>query len=312
MNERTLRIGTRGSLLALTQSGIVRDAIIASGTPAELVVIVTTGDRIQDRPLQEVGGKGLFTREIETELLEGRIDMAIHSLKDLPYQLPTGLTLTAFPERADPRDVLIPKDASVRSISDLAQGATVATGSLRRKAQLLRVRPDLHVIGIRGNVDTRLRKVREGHDGMEATVVAAAGIHRLGLDIPSAVPLDTEQMLPAVCQGLLALQVRDSDSDICARLAPIEHRESTIAARAERAFLRTLQGDCNVPLAAHALVDKDSVTLRGLVCGEKAEPWYVGQESGAHSEAESVGIGLATRLMEQGATEVLRAVKRGQ
>jgi len=309
MTGRMIRIGTRGSKLALAQASLVRDDIRAMGLSAELVVIETTGDRVQDRPLQELGGKGLFTREIESVLIAGDIDMAIHSLKDLPYRMPEGLKLACFPAREDPRDVLISPMDNVHALADLPQGSTVATGSLRRRAQLRRMRPDLQVIGIRGNVDTRLRKVQMGHEGMDATIVAAAGLRRLGLAVSGAVPLERDQMLPAVCQGLLGLQIRADDSALMTQLGPLNHVASAAAGEAERAFLQTLKGDCNVPLAGHALVSEATVSMRGLVCGPDGHPWHMDEVTRPVHQAAMAGEQLAIQLLERGAAEVLESCR---
>lgn len=305
MTDRMVRIGTRGSQLALAQASLVRDDIHAMGLLAELVVIETAGDRVQDRPLQELGGKGLFTREIESVLIAGGIDLAIHSLKDLPYKMPDGLKLACFPAREDPRDVLICPMDNVHALTDLPLGSTVATGSLRRRAQLRRMRPDLQVIGIRGNVDTRLRKVQMGHDGMDATIVAAAGLRRLGLAVPGAISLECDQMLPAACQGLLGLQIREEDTALMTLLGPLNHVASAVAGEAERAFLQALKGDCNVPLAGHAFVSEASVSIRGLVCGPDGEPWHMDEVTAPVHQAAQAGEQLATQLLEQGAAEVL-------
>ena len=306
--NRTLRIGTRGSALAVAQSGWVRDRLAEAGAPGELVIIKTSGDRIQDRPLQAVGGKGLFVKEIEEALLSEEIDIAVHSLKDMPAELPMGLVLSAIPKREDPRDVLIPRDPSVKDLSQLPEGAVVATGSLRRKAQLLRARPDLQVVGIRGNIDTRLKKVREGHDGIDATILAAAGIQRLGLEVPEAIALAEKFMLPAVGQGALAIEARLDAFELEKFLLAIHHTPSATCIAAERAFLERLEGSCTVPLAGYGIIDGNDVILRGLVCGEFGEPFYYDEIRGPQAYARRLGGALAERLLDMGASTVLEAL----
>lgn len=306
--NRTLRIGTRGSALAVAQSKWVRDRLAEAGAPGELVIIKTSGDRIQDRPLQDVGGKGLFVKEIEEALINEEIDIAIHSLKDMPAELPMGLVLGAIPTREDPRDVLIPRDPRVRDLSQLPEGAIVATGSLRRKAQLLRARPDLKVVGIRGNIDTRLKKVRDGHEGIDATILAAAGILRLGLEVPEAIALAVETMLPAVGQGALAIEARLDSFELDKFLLAIHHTPSATCIAAERAFLERLEGSCTVPLAGYGIIEGNDVVLRGLVCGEFGDPFYYDEIRGPQAYARRLGGALAERLLDRGASTVLEAL----
>ena len=307
--ERRLRIGTRGSALALAQAGWVRDQLAAAGHPGDLIVIKTTGDRIQDRPLQAVGGKGLFTKEIEEALLDGSLDLAIHSLKDMPAEQPPGLRIGAVPRREDPRDVLIPRDHAIRSLADLPVGALVATGSLRRGAQLRRARPDLRIMGIRGNVDTRLRKVRAGEEGIEGTIVAAAGLKRLGVAVPEAVPIPIDVMLPAVGQGALAIQARLDDTSVEAALIAINDADAATCVAAERAFLERLEGSCTVPLAGHAFLDGSDVVMTGLVCGPDATPWYQRTLRSPGADARRTGGALAEQLLADGAAAVLEALR---
>lgn len=304
---RLLRIGTRGSPLAVAQSGWVRDQLTAAGYPGELVIIKTTGDRIQDRPLQEVGGKGLFTKELEDALEDGSIDLAIHSLKDMPAEIPPLLTLGAIPPREDPRDVLIPHDPRVRSLADLPHGARVATGSLRRKAQLLRQRPDLEVVGLRGNVETRLRKVREGFEGVQATFLARAGLNRLGLDVPEAITLSPDILLPAVGQGALALETRADAYELEAALLSIHDANTATCIAAERAFLERLEGSCRVPVAGYATLDGHDVVLTGLICGEDGTPWIHGTLRSPAAYARRTGGALAERLLNDGGDRVMAA-----
>jgi len=261
-----LRLGTRGSKLALTQTGLVRDALakaipaLAAPDAIEIVTIRTTGDAIQDRPLSEAGGKGLFVKEIEEALLSGRIDGAVHSMKDMPTAQPAGLVIAAFLPREDARDVLIAGE--VTRIADLKQGAVVGTAALRRKAQLLYRRPDLKIVTLRGNVDTRLAKRERGE--VEATVLAMAGLNRLGLSVGTPVPED--EMLPAVGQGAVCIECRVDDARTVEWLAAINHAPTQTCVTAEHAMLAVLDGSCRTPIAGHAIFDKDgALYLRGLI-----------------------------------------------
>ena len=254
----TLKLGTRGSKLALTQSGHVATAITeATGIPVELVVIRTRGDAIQDRPLQEVGGKGLFTLELEQAMLAGEVHFAVHSLKDMPTDDPEGLTIACIPERVDPRDALVGA-----RLDALPAGAVVGTGSVRRALQLRASRPDLDIRGIRGNVDTRIEKQRRGD--YDAIVLAMAGLTRLGLADVADHPLPVELMLPAVGQGALAVQARTDDGATLDALARIHHGPSATTIAAERSFLVGIEGGCSVPAAAHAVWEGNEVVLTGL------------------------------------------------
>ncbi|TNE87467.1 MAG: hydroxymethylbilane synthase [Deltaproteobacteria bacterium] len=241
---RTLKLGTRGSLLARTQSGHVAEAITrATGIPVELVIITTRGDKVQDRPLAEVGGKGLFTLELEQGLLDGSLDLAVHSMKDMPTDMPEGLIFGAIPKRVDPRDALVGA-----TLDELSAGAVIGTGSARRAAQLRRLRPDLEIRGIRGNVPTRIAKLEEGYD---AVVLAAAGLARLDLLGEARELFAEDQFVPAVGQGALAVQCRADDAELLGWLARIHDEPTARAVEAERAFLQTVSGGCSVPAACH-------------------------------------------------------------
>ena len=260
----TMKLGTRGSVLATTQSGQVAAAITeATGQDVELVIITTRGDRVQDRPLQEVGGKGLFTAELEEALRKGAIDLAVHSLKDMPTEDPPGLTIQAIPTRVDPRDVLVGK-----SLEALEPGAIVGTGSVRRRLQLLALRPDLHVRGIRGNVDTRIQKMHEGH--YDAIVLAAAGLARLGRSSEVAQALSVDQMIPAVGQGALAVQCRREDPRVQRILDAIHDPMTATCVAAERSFLRTVSGGCSAPAACHAVVEGDLIRADGFWAADES------------------------------------------
>ncbi len=254
-SDAPLVLGTRGSLLALTQSQQVADALTAAtGMAVRLQVVVTRGDRDQVRPLAELGGKGLFTAELEAGLRDGSLDFAVHSLKDLPTDDAEGLVLGCTPEREDPRDALVGP-----ALAELPPGARVGTGSLRRAAQLRSLRPDLEVVGIRGNVETRLRKRDEGQ--VDAVVLAMAGLRRLGIDRGDIHPLPLAHMVPAVGQGALALQCRAGDRRVLGLLSAIHHAESARQIEAERAFLAAYGGGCNVPAACHAVLDGDDLVV---------------------------------------------------
>lgn len=261
-----LTIGTRGSPLALAQAHETRQRLLAAHpTLAEaqiaIRIIKTTGDKIQDRALSEAGGKGLFTKEIEDALLDGSIDLAVHSMKDMPTQLPAGLVMAAYLPREDVRDVLL--STRPMSLAELPQGATVGTASLRRKAFLLARRPDLQVVTFRGNVQTRLRKLEEGI--VAATFLALAGLHRLKIAPDGMRVLEPEEMLPAVAQGAIGIECRDGDARVLDYLAPLNDRPTQIRVEAERALLAVLDGSCRTPIAALAELDGDKMRLRGAI-----------------------------------------------
>jgi hydroxymethylbilane synthase len=246
----TLKLGTRGSKLARWQAEWVQAALARSGVAAELVIIKTRGDAEVDRPLHELEGKGFFTKEIEDALRDGRIDVAVHSLKDLPTSLPAGLVLAAVPQRADPAEALVTRQAGVTSISDLAAGARIGTSSLRRVAQVRYLRADLDIVPLRGNVPTRVQKVKEGRDGLDAALLAGAGLERLELAGHIAARLDPLDVMPAPGQGALGLEIRMDDREARAALAPLEDPASAGQVAAERSLLASLEGGCQAPVAA--------------------------------------------------------------
>lgn len=258
-----LKIGTRGSPLALAQARETRARLMAAHGFAEddieIVVITTTGDRIRDRPLSEIGGKGLFTKEIEEALLARDIHLAVHSMKDMPAQLPQGLVMAALLPREDPRDAFL--SLSATSIAGLPQGAVVGCSSVRRTAQLLRLRPDVQVVQFRGNVETRLRKLADGV--AQATFLACAGLNRLGLADKITAPIPPEVMLPAVAQGAIGIETREDDAETRTLLAAINHRDTEITLACERAFLAALDGSCRTPLAGHATLQGETLHFRG-------------------------------------------------
>ncbi|PYM94475.1 MAG: hydroxymethylbilane synthase [Candidatus Rokuibacteriota bacterium] len=296
----TFKIGTRGSPLALAQAQVVATPLREQGVEVEIVRVRTEGDRLLEVPLAEVGGKGLFVREIEQMLLAGALDCAVHSLKDLPADLPTGLTLAAFPEREDPRDVLVAR-ARTR-FEDLRPGAVLGTSSPRRRALALALRPDLVVEPIRGNVDTRLRKLEGGT--FDGVLLAAAGLARLGLIAPHAQPLDPEVFVPAVGQGVLAIETRTGDRRAGALLERLDHAATRACALAERACLRRLGASCNSPMAAHAVIAADTLRITALVASEDGRKVLRGSAAASPAAPEAVGRRLADSLLEQGAASV--------
>ena len=296
MTGRRIRIGTRGSPLALAQTEIAR-ARLATAMPAlaepdgcEVVVIRTTGDKVRDRPLADVGGKGLFSKEIDEAMLAGRIDLAVHSVKDLPTWLPAGILLGAVLPREDPRDVLI---ASAARIVDLPPGAVVGTSSLRRRAQVLARRPDLRVVPLRGNVHTRLHKALSGE--VAATLLARAGLRRLGLGDVGTV-LNPEEMLPAVGQGAIGVTCREDDAEMRALLATTSHRGAAAEVSAERAMLAALDGSCRTPIGGLARADPAGLHLRGLVARPDGSRLLAGERHGPVDAGETMGTHLGKEL----------------
>jgi hydroxymethylbilane synthase len=292
---KQLKIGTRGSPLALAQATITRDLLIRSGLVAEdaieTVIINTSGDRIQDRSLADIGGKGLFTKEIEEALSDGRIDMAVHSLKDLPAWMPDGLGLAAVLPRADPRDALLSPVAT--SIATLPEGARIGTSSPRRKALLLNRRPDLTIVDFRGNVGTRLAKLAAGE--VDGTMLAVAGMARLGLDVDHH-PIDPAEMLPAACQGAIGLEIRLDDEWAQSLCDAIGDLVSAITVAAERAFLAALDGSCRTPIAALATIDGDQVHLMGLVARPDGTAVIRIEERGSLADAARLGGDAGQRV----------------
>lgn len=301
MTAPLLRLGTRGSPLALTQTGLVRDAL-ATAVPAlaapgaiEIVAIKTTGDVIQDRPLSEAGGKGLFVKEIEEALLRGRIDAAVHSMKDMPTAQPPGLAISAFLPREDARDVLIAGDLA--RIDDLPQGAIVGTSALRRKALLLHRRPDLRIVTLRGNVDTRLARRADGT--VQATILALAGLKRLGrTGVGTAIP--EAEMLPAVGQGAVCIEAREDDARTRGWLAAIDHESTAVCVRAEHAMLVVLDGSCRTPIAGHAILTGGRVHLRGLIARPDGSVVIETERHGSISDAAALGRDAGEELKRRG------------
>jgi hydroxymethylbilane synthase len=295
-----LRIGTRGSELALWQAHWVESQLKAHGHEVRIEIIKTTGDKITDVPLAKVGTKGLFTKEIEEALLDGRADLAVHSLKDLPTELPEGLVLAAVPEREDPRDAIIG-----RRLDELPQGAKVGTSSLRRSAQLRKLRPDLVIESVRGNLDTRLRKLDEGQ--YDAILLAAAGLKRLGWADRIAEVLDPARMCSAVGQGALAIETRASGAGFDA-VQSLDHADTHVAVAAERGVLGALGGGCQVPIGAHATVTNGRVIVQAIVASPDGSELIRGEAEGKVADAAAIGSGLAADLLERGARRILDAV----
>ncbi len=304
--QKSVKIGTRKSLLALAQSNWIKGQIEEEnpGTDVELLKIITKGDKILDVPLAKVGGKGLFVKELEEAMLSGEADIAVHSMKDVPAELPAGLTLGLITRREDPRDAFVSN--KYNSLAELPIGARIGTSSLRRRAQLAGLRPDLVIDDLRGNLDTRLRKLDEGL--YDAIILAAAGLNRLKLAKRITSLFEPAEMLPAVGQGAVGIEMRAADKELRAGLGFLDHRDTTVAVTAERAFLLTLEGGCQVPIAGHCQVDGDNITLQGLVASVDGKKVLKKTINGLASEAESLGKKLAHELLDMGARAILEEV----
>ncbi len=302
-----IRIGTRGSQLALWQANWVRSALMerSPGLTVELEIIKTKGDKIQDVPLARVGGKGLFVKEIEEAILDRRVDLAVHSMKDMPSEIPAGLGIGAIPEREDPRDALVSRHGL--SLNELPQEAVIGTSSLRRGAQLLSARPDLKIVTLRGNLDTRLKKLET--EGLDAVVLAAAGLRRMGFADRITQLLDETLMLPAVGQGALCIESRINDPEIDPLVNALNHVDTRTVVTGERAFLHRLEGGCQVPIAAHGHLDGEFYTLHGLVASLDGRTVIRETLSGPASEPEKIGVSLAEHLLARGAGKILEQLK---
>lgn len=301
--KRKYIIGTRGSALALWQTDFVKTELERRFPEAafDVRVIKTTGDRILDTSLSKIGDKGLFTKQIENALLDGEIDLAVHSLKDLPTVQPENLIIGAVSERETPNDVLIAENCD--SIDDLPEGARVATGSLRRRSQLLNYRPDLEIVEIRGNVPTRIEKFLAAD--LDALILAYAGVHRLGLDTHIKQIVPVEIMLPAVGQGVMAIERRKDDEEISTMLDTINNQSVALCVTAERAFLRSLEGGCQVPIGAFAEITDKEIYLRGFVGSLNGATNIRNSQRGALSDAKLLGESLAEKVLQKGAAEIL-------
>jgi hydroxymethylbilane synthase len=309
VQAKTVRIGTRGSPLALAQAREVEARLAAAHAPGaynfDIRVIRTSGDRIQDRPLSEAGGsKGFFTKEIEEALLADAIDIAVHSMKDVPTLLPPGLAITCYLPRQDVRDAFIGR--GVATLTDLPAGAVVATSSLRRQAQVRRLRPDLQVQSLRGNVETRLKKLADGV--AQATILAMAGLSRLGLQDRVSSPLSVDVMLPAVAQGAVGIETRADDFAMTRLIAPINHQPTGLAVAAERAFLAKLDGSCRTPIAGLAELSDDGLLFRGMILTPDGREWHETARQGPPQEAIRLAEDAAAELIAKAGPNFLRSI----
>lgn len=310
MKKNKVVIGTRGSKLALWQAEWVKAELqrMNPGLEIELNKIKTTGDKILDVPLAKVGGKGLFVKEIEEALLRGEADLAVHSMKDVPTDFPEGLYLAVICEREDPRDAFIAqnKQQGARRLKDLPQGATVGTSSLRRSCQLLSKRPDLKIVQLRGNLETRFRKLDEGQ--FDAMILATAGVKRLGWQQRITEVIEPQLSLPAIGQGAVGIECRINDEYINQLIAPLNHKETSICVRAERALLKRLQGGCQVPIAAYTTIKDGRLIMDGLVGSVTGDRIIKEHLEGTIEDAETIGITLGEKLLSKGADKILAEV----
>ncbi len=310
MAQNRLTIGTRGSDLALWQANWVKSALekLHSDLSVDLKIIKTRGDKILDVPLAKIGGKGLFIKELETALLEKQIDLAVHSMKDMPADLPQELALGPVPKRADPRDVLLSQTAV--TIKTLKPGAVVGTSSLRRSAQLKSFRPDLEIRNLRGNLDTRWNKLQSEH--YAAIVLAAAGVLRLGWKDRICEYIDTDVMLPAVAQGALCIELREDDERSANLLMPLNDDHTQRIVLAERAFLKKMEGSCQVPVAGHGRILGNEFEIEGLIAGLAGNPFIRGKKRGPVEKANEMATQLAASLLAKGGAEILAGLKTGE
>lgn len=301
-----IKIGTRGSKLALTQANFVADSLkkTASGVTAEICIIKTSGDIMQDVSLLKIGGKGVFVQEIEDALLSGTIDLAVHSMKDVPTEIPAGLTFAAIIQREDVRDILVSKNNT--KMEFMPRGARIGTGSMRRSAQLLAILPDLTIVSLRGNLETRLKKIET--ENLHGVILAAAGMKRMGFAEKISQYLPVETMLPAVGQGALGLEIRDSDDELKKILVKINHVPTYTEVTSERSFLRHLGGGCRLPIAALGKVEGDKLLLEGLVAAPQGSSIIRDKVQGSVFEAEELGKQLAEMILEKGGNKLLELV----
>ena len=304
MTSGTIRIGTRGSQLALWQANWVKHQIQAHhpDISVELAVIKTSGDKILDVPLAKVGGKGLFVKEIEEALLAEDIHMAVHSMKDMPGEIPEGLCIAAIPVRDNPCDALIARN--VTKIEDLPQGASIGTSSLRRGSQMLYLRPDLDIRPLRGNIDTRIKKLES--ENLDAVILAAAGMMRLGFGDQITAKIDPQTLMPAVGQGALCIEARKNDAETADLLSAIHHPDTACTVLAERAFLKRLQGGCQVPIAAYAQKQGRELTINAMVAEIDGSVMYREQMQGTADDPEKLGTAVAGRLIDRGAGDIVQ------
>ncbi|MBU8910233.1 MAG: hydroxymethylbilane synthase [Desulfobacterales bacterium] len=301
--KKNIRIGTRGSKLALWQANFIKSEIerLFPDFDVELKIIKTTGDRITDRPLAMVGGKGLFVKEIENALLNSDIDLAVHSMKDMPGKLPEGLVIGAIPKRENPFDVLISKNNCL--LADYEKGAKIGTSSLRRASQIKHIRPDVTIESIRGNLDTRIKKLKSGE--YDAIVLAAAGLRRLGQEKEITEYLDEAIMLPAVGQGALCIETRENDSDIALIMKTLDHHDTRICVTGERAFLKQIEGSCHIPVACFGKIIGNEVILTAVVASENGKTLIKEQIVSPMKKVENSGQALADQILEKGGKKIL-------
>jgi hydroxymethylbilane synthase len=304
--SKTITIGTRGSPLALWQAHWIKSQLesLHDDLTVELVKIKTSGDKIQDVPLAKVGGKGLFTKEIEESMLRYETDIAVHSMKDVPVQFPPSLALSVITEREDPRDALISRKGL--KLDSLPKGAKVGTGSFRRTTQLLHYRPDLEVVPMRGNVQTRLNKLES--EGLDAIILAAAGLIRLGMADRITENIEPEIMLPGGGQGAVGIESRKEDIRVMNRIFPLDHEETHRALEAERSFLTRLEGGCQVPIGVYATIEGETLHLRGLVGSLDGKQVLKAERKGPVEDPEAIGFQLAGEILDMGADKILKEV----
>lgn len=307
MENNIIRIGTRGSRLALYQANQVKLAIEEKfpGLKAEIIIIHTKGDKILDVSLSKIGDKGLFTKELEVALLNKEVDLAVHSLKDLPTFFPEGLTLGAVLKRAEVRDALVSKHG--KTLNELGAEDVIATSSLRRRAQLLAYNPNFQIVDIRGNINTRLTKMDNGH--CDAMIVAATGLQRLNLDERITEIIDTEIMVPAVSQGAIGIEIRENDDAVEAVMKNINHEETMLVTTAERAFLKSMEGGCQIPIGCYSTIEGSTYTITGLVADLKGEKVIRITQSGAFDEAVKIALEVSKKMIAKGASEILENIR---
>jgi len=308
-SRERLVIGTRGSKLALWQSEYVRGLVEElTGLPVELKIIKTTGDKILDVPLAKVGGKGLFTKEIEVELVAGTVDLAVHSMKDVPTELPDGLAICAMPPRVDPRDVMV--SGAGYDLDSLPNGARLGTSSLRRRSQVVAIRPDLEIVDVRGNLDTRMRKAENGE--LDAVILAAAGITRLGWEDRITHYIESEQMVSAVGQGAIGIEIREDDDFMQGVCAKIADPDTMCCVSAERVVMRRLEGGCQVPIGAYARIEGDKLVMDAFVGSVDGKTFVRHQLEGSPAEPVELGERMVAALLELGAKEILDAIRNAE
>ncbi|MDP2181986.1 MAG: hydroxymethylbilane synthase [Actinomycetota bacterium] len=305
-SRERLVIGTRGSKLALWQSNYIKGRVEEiTGLPVELMIIKTTGDKILDVPLAKVGGKGLFTKELEVELTAGTVDLCVHSMKDVPTELPEGLEIAATPERVDPRDVMV--SGAGYNLETLPRGARLGTSSLRRRSQAVALRPDLEIVDVRGNLDTRMRKAENGE--VDAVILASAGITRMGWADRITHYIESDQMVSAVGQGAIGVEIRTDDDfmrDVCEKLT---HTETQICVTAERVVMRKLEGGCQVPIGAYARIEGDKLVMDAFVGSVDGKTILRHYLEGSPAEPETLGLAMVDRMIDMGAGEVLEQIR---